>query len=132
MPELPEVEAVRVGLGQLIQGKTVQKVAVFWPRIIEYPEIEQFTQQLEGEKIESIQRRGKFLIFKFTHFDMISHLRMEGKYVFHQQEIPLTKHTHVRFYFQDGSILDYQDVRKFGRMLLVHSGEASTYPGIQK
>lgn len=132
MPELPEVEAVRVGLKQLVLGKTVEKVEVLWPKIIEQPEVETFKHQLIGETIEDFGRRGKFLIFKWTHFDMISHLRMEGKYEFHKDETPYDKHTHVVFHFIDHTQLRYLDVRKFGRMALIEKNGAMSYKGIQK
>lgn len=132
MPELPEVEAVRTGLEQLIVGKVIRQVQVFWPRIIENPEVETFKNELIGETIEEVNRRGKFLIIRFTHYDMISHLRMEGKYEFHQQKDELAKHTHVMFDFTDGTQLRYLDVRKFGRMTLLAKGLASQYGGILK
>ena len=132
MPELPEVEAVRTGVELLVLGKTVAQVDVLWPSIIESPEVEEFTHQLIGETLEGMSRRGKFLIFNWTHFDMVSHLRMEGKYEVHQQSDPIAKHTHVIFKFTDGSELRYLDVRKFGRMTLLAKGTALQYKGITK
>lgn len=107
MPELPEVETVRKGLVSLVKNKTIAKVDVYWPRIIEFPEIDIFQQQLIGETIETVDRRGKYLIFEFTHYEMVSHLRMEGKYEFFDQPTALDKHSHVRFIFTDGSELIY-------------------------
>ena len=132
MPELPEVEAVRTGLELLIIGKQVEKVEVLWPSIIESPEVDQFKTQLIGQKIEEMSRRGKFLIFKWTNYDMISHLRMEGKYEVHQQTDEIAKHTHVIFKFTDGTELRYLDVRKFGRMTLLPKDTGLSYKGIQK
>ena len=133
MPELPEVETVRKGLLHLVKGKTIESVEVRWPRIIESPEIETFQRNLVNQTIEDVQRRGKFLIFKFTNFDMISHLRMEGKYDFDpNMQDTLDKHTHVIFNFTDHSRLFYNDVRKFGRMVLVPKDESSQYKGIKQ
>ncbi|MGX6978777.1 DNA-formamidopyrimidine glycosylase [Vagococcus elongatus] len=132
MPELPEVEAVKIGLNQLVTGKTIKEVTVFWPRIIERPEVDFFKTQLINESIEGFDRRGKFLIFKLTHYDLVSHLRMEGKYEYHQADDELLKHTHVIFKFTDGSELRYLDVRKFGRMTLMPKHHALDYPGIKK
>lgn len=53
MPELPEVETVRKGLEKLVVGKTIQEVIVFWPRIIESPEVDVFQGQLAGQTIEA-------------------------------------------------------------------------------
>lgn len=130
MPELPEVETVRKGLEKLVVGKTIKEVTVLWPRIIEAPESELFAHQLIGQKIEKMERRGKFLIFKLTNYDMISHLRMEGKYETHNPEDDRTKHTHVIFTFTDGTELRYLDVRKFGRMLLTAKDQGENYKGI--
>ncbi|WP_086312796.1 formamidopyrimidine-DNA glycosylase [Enterococcus sp. 7F3_DIV0205] len=130
MPELPEVETVRKGLEKLVVGKTIEEVTILWPRIIESPETDIFAQQLIGQKIEKMERRGKFLIFKLTNYDMISHLRMEGKYETHDPEEERTKHTHVIFTFTDGTELRYLDVRKFGRMVLVAKDQGEKYKGI--
>ncbi len=130
MPELPEVETVRKGLEKLVVGKTIEEVTILWPRIIESPETDIFAQQLIGQTIEKMERRGKFLIFKLTNYDMISHLRMEGKYETHKPEEERTKHTHVIFTFTDGTELRYLDVRKFGRMVLVPKNQGEHYKGI--
>ncbi|REC31840.1 DNA-formamidopyrimidine glycosylase [Enterococcus pseudoavium] len=130
MPELPEVETVRKGLVSLVKGKIIAKVEVYWPRIVESPEVERFQQQLVGETLETVDRRGKYLIFHFTHYELVSHLRMEGKYEFFKEATPLDKHSHIRFIFTDGSELIYHDVRKFGRMALLKKGTAKNYKGL--
>lgn len=130
MPELPEVETVRKGLISLVKGKTIAKVDVYWPRIIEMPEVETFQQQMIGETIEDVERRGKYLIFQLSHYEMVSHLRMEGKYEYFSEAKPLDKHSHVRFIFTDGSELVYHDVRKFGRIALLKKGGAKQYKGL--
>lgn len=124
MPELPEVETVRRTLEQLVLGKEIMEVSVFWPKIIKAPEpVEQFQDALRGQTIQKIGRRGKFLIFTLDDYAMVSHLRMEGKYGVHVKEEPYDKHTHVIFTFTDGSELRYRDVRKFGTMHLFRKGE---------
>lgn len=130
MPELPEVETVRKGLERLVVGKTIEQVTIFWPRIIEQPDVEVFEKKLIGQKIKKMERRGKFLIFKLTNYDLISHLRMEGKYETHLPTDEKDKHTHVIFSFTDGTELRYLDVRKFGRMVLVDQDQAANYKGI--
>lgn len=132
MPELPEVETVRKGLETLVLGKTVTDVKVFWPRIIENLEVDEFKVRLIGEKLDRVERRGKYLIFKWTNFDMVSHLRMEGKFEYHNSSDPLNKHSHVIFLFEDGTELRYLDVRKFGRLTLLPKDGAKDYKGIKK
>ena len=103
MPELPEVETVRKGLEKLVLNKTIESVEILWPRIIESPEVPIFSALLKGQRFEKFERRGKFLIFKLTDYDLISHLRMEGKYEYFESEPIVDKHTHVIFHFTDGS-----------------------------
>ncbi|MDA1477577.1 DNA-formamidopyrimidine glycosylase [Bacillus changyiensis] len=127
MPELPEVETVRRTLTGLVKGKTIATIEIKWANIIKRPaDPEEFARLLVGETIESIDRRGKFLLFHFGHCVMVSHLRMEGKYGLHQQDEPLDKHVHVIFKFTDGTELRYRDVRKFGTMHLFKPGEERT------
>ncbi|MFJ5621874.1 DNA-formamidopyrimidine glycosylase [Peribacillus loiseleuriae] len=124
MPELPEVETVRRTLEELVIGKKIRNVSVFWPKIIKAPEqVEQFKDALQGQTIHEIQRRGKFLIFQLDDYAMVSHLRMEGKYGVNASVEPYDKHTHVIFSFTDGTELRYRDVRKFGTMHLFAKGE---------
>ncbi|QJC89672.1 Formamidopyrimidine-DNA glycosylase, 5-hydroxymethyl-uracil DNA-glycosylase [Bacillus subtilis] len=124
VPELPEVETVRRTLTGLVKGKTIKSVEIRWPNIIKRPaEPEEFARKLTGETIQSIGRRGKFLLFHLDHYVMVSHLRMEGKYGLHQAEEPDDKHVHVIFTMTDGTQLRYRDVRKFGTMHLFKPGE---------
>lgn len=121
MPELPEVDVVAQGLNQTVKHLTIKKVQVFWPNMINTDQtINNWTDTLVGETIEAVRRRGKYILFELTHWILISHLRMEGKYLyFTQKEVDSglatkAKHTHVIFHFIDDSQLHYHDVRKFG------------------
>lgn len=131
MPELPEVENVRNGLKQLITGKRITSVRVLWANIIKDPSVSEFTRRVEGQTIEDIRRRGKFLIFVLTKDVLISHLRMEGKYRLGGPEVPLTKHTHVVFELDSKEELRYLDVRKFGKMSLVEKEKLDSHPSIK-
>lgn len=118
MPELPEVETVRRSLERSVSGKTVSSVKVYHPKTIRGMEVAPFADALHQERIERVERRGKFLLFDFDRFYLVSHLRMEGKYFPYPQPVERDKHTHVVFRFTDGSELHYNDVRKFGTMEL--------------
>ncbi|WP_147532593.1 DNA-formamidopyrimidine glycosylase [Bacillus marasmi] len=123
MPELPEVETIKRTLEALILNKQIDRVAVFWPKIVKHPEeVEQFQDALKGQTFLEMGRRGKFLIFYSDDFALVSHLRMEGKYGLFESDEPVDKHTHVIFYFTDGTELRYKDVRKFGTMHLFLKG----------
>ena len=123
MPELPEVETVRRTLSNLISGKQIRDIDVFYEKMIRNVSVKEFKDKIENRKIESIERYGKYLIFNFGEISLISHLRMEGKYFFKNADLPKEKHEHVIFYFTDGDTLRYHDTRKFGTMDLVKSSE---------
>lgn len=124
MPELPEVETIRGTLERLVLHKEINDVSIFWPKIIKHPDdVEEFRMTLQGETIQRMARRGKFLLFYLSDYVLISHLRMEGKYRVVDREEPIDKHTHVIFHFTDGRDLRYNDVRKFGTMHVFPIGE---------
>lgn len=132
MPELPEVESVRIGLEKTVVGKTIQHVSVYWNRIIDSPGVTDFINQLKGQSIHSIGRRGKFLLIYLNDYVLISHLRMEGKYFLKASQESLDKHTHVVFHLEGDLDLRYNDVRKFGRMTLVERGSEASHKSLLK
>jgi formamidopyrimidine-DNA glycosylase len=133
MPELPEVETVKRTLNELIVGKTIERVHVNLPRIIQRPEDpELFASMLAGHTFEGIERRGKFLRLLLDGLVLVSHLRMEGRYGVYGSDEPVEKHTHVIFRFTDGSELRYKDVRQFGTMHLFLPGEEFASPPLSK
>jgi formamidopyrimidine-DNA glycosylase len=117
MPELPEVETVRAILKKRIVGKTIKDIIVQYGKIIKNQSPEEFAANLRGARLTDISRRGKYLIFIFDKAILVSHLRMEGKYLLSAAN-PYSKHEHVVFVFTDGSELRYHDTRKFGTMHL--------------
>ena len=131
MPELPEVETVRRGLEKLILGKTIQSVEVKYPKMIQ-TDLDAFRQDLLGQEIRSMRRRGKYLLFYLTDKVLISHLRMEGKYLFYPDAVPERKHAHVFFEMTDGGTLVYEDVRKFGTMELLRKDQLEAYFAARK
>lgn len=131
MPELPEVETVRRGLMKIAKGRQIRGIDVYYGKIIR-GDVEKFRQNLIGQTILRIDRRGKYLLFRFSNnLTMISHLRMEGQYFSQPEGGPIDKHTHVVFHFTDGTELCYHDTRKFGRMHLVPTGEEMQVAGLK-
>lgn len=131
MPEMPEVETVRRGLMKIAVGRKIVGIDVHYGKTIEN-DVEEFRQALIGQTITDVDRRGKYLLFRFTNnLTMISHLRMEGKYFNQQTGSPIDKHTHVVFHLNDGTDLCYHDTRKFGRMHLVKTGTEMDYGGLR-
>lgn len=119
MPELPEVETVKETLKRKVLNKKIIEVIVRYDGIIESPSVSRFKTNLSGQTIKDITRLGKWLIFEFNDYYLLSHLRMEGKYFLKTINEDYSKHEHVIFKFSDDTDLRYQDTRKFGKMLLV-------------
>lgn len=131
MPELPEVETVRQGLTQLVKDSQIVSVDVLYPKMINVSP-EDFNATLQGQTIERIDRRGKYLLFRISNgYTIISHLRMEGKYDVEPEGETISKHTHIIFHLADGRELRYNDTRKFGRMNLVKTGTEFEVAGLQ-
>lgn len=118
MPELPEVETVRQTLRQFVLQKEIGGIDVYYDKIIQ-GDTKEFIERLTHQKIQEIDRVGKYLIFLLDDDAFVSHLRMEGKYHIVDTSTPIDKHTHVVFHLPDHQDLRYIDTRKFGRMELV-------------
>ena len=65
MPELPEVETVRVGLEPAVTGRTFERVEILDSRLVAPEEPFAVAAELEGERVAALDRRGKYLIFRF-------------------------------------------------------------------
>ena len=125
MPELPEVETIVKTLRPLMVNKTIKDIDIFHPRMVK-PSVNQFKKSLLGKSIQSIERIGKFIVFFFTdEVVVISHLRMEGKYIEAKDaSIRLSRFARLVFTFDDGTRMIYDDMRKFGTFELANK---STY-----
>ena len=118
MPEIAEVETVRNTLKNKILNKVIKDVKILYPKIIENNQ-DEFISKIKNQKINDINRVGKWLLFILDDYAFLSHLRMEGKYFIKDINQPIEKHEHVIFTFTDNTDLRYHDTRKFGRMILV-------------
>lgn len=116
MPELPEIETVRQNLLAIAINKTITKVEVRYDKILKNISKEDFSRLLVNQVIKDIKRLGKYLIIELSDYYLISHLRMEGKYIF-DRDAEFSKHEHIVFFFDDNK-LRYHDTRKFGTMHL--------------
>jgi formamidopyrimidine-DNA glycosylase len=145
MPELPEVETVRVGLARLIIGKQTRDVSFDWPK--GFPnakgDVDAF---LLGATIIDVRRRAKVLLIDLsTHYTLVIHLKMTGQLVFRGEEdfgaghpndsligsLP-DKSTRVTFSFDDGSRLYFNDQRKFGWVRLIPTIEVENLDFFKK
>ncbi len=119
MPELPEVETMKETLKQKLVNHKIVGISVRYPNLIEYPNSQDFEKEIVGEIIHNLSRRGKWILFELDHYYLLSHLRMEGRYLFRSSNDPIQKHEHISFLLDNGEELRYKDTRKFGRMHLI-------------
>jgi formamidopyrimidine-DNA glycosylase len=117
MPELPEVRTVAKVLRENLLNKKVTKIEIIYPKIIESDSLD--LNLLVNKNLKDINTYGKYLIFDFDEYYLLSHLRMEGKYNLKKITDPIVKHEHVIFEFDNTISVRYTDTRKFGRMLLI-------------
>jgi formamidopyrimidine-DNA glycosylase len=131
MPELPEVETIvrrlRDGTSDSppLPGQTIRQVDVHWDKIVETPDPNLFSQQLQGLKVLAVTRRGKYLHFPLSEGHLIGHLRMSGDMLVEPRldpaghPLPSAPFTQVNFELDSPWRLVFKSVRKFGRLWLV-------------
>ena len=118
MPELPEVETVINTIRPHIVNKEIEKIEVYYDRLVQ-SNLDEFKTKLINQKFINVTRYGKFIFLHLTNdFVIITHLRMEGKFRFENSHNLRKKHTSAGFFFKDGTSLAFDDTRKFGLMYL--------------
>lgn len=123
MPELPEVETVKRVLLPIVKDCTILKIDVLRKSVVNNLE-QEFISYFTNEKFLSISRIGKFLIFHLTNNKvLISHLRMEGKYIELLENEENTKYARVVFHLDNNHKLCYDDSRSFGRMIISNEND---------
>ena len=119
MPELPEVETVARDLRASVVGRRVVAVQLGHPKVMRFPVPEVFAVTLPGRRIESVGRRGKFIVCELdSGGDLVFHLGMTGHLLVCERADRSAPHTHLRALLDDGRELRYDDARRFGRVLL--------------
>jgi formamidopyrimidine-DNA glycosylase len=128
MPELPEVETIRRGLEREVVGKRIKSVDVTGMRSIRrHPSKKEFASHLEGAKVKTARRRGKYLLLALdTGEVLVIHLRMSGQLLRAQPKDPAIKHTHVVLTFTQGGQLRFVDPRTFGEMFVTVPDELTS------
>ena len=133
MPELPEVETIKIGLARLLPGRQVKSVDFDWPK--SFPnapaDVNKF---LINTQVVEVKRRAKVLLIELSsEYSLVIHLKMTGQLVFRSSDekfgsghpnsslvgdLP-DKSTRVKLKFKDGSKLFFNDQRKFGWVRLM-------------
>jgi formamidopyrimidine-DNA glycosylase len=129
VPELPEVETVRTSLEPVLVGRTFQRVEIDDPRLTRPFDPRVVAAELEGERVASVERRGKYLVVRFeSGRSLLAHLRMTGSFRHVPAGVPADgPHTRAVVRLDDGSDVTYRDVRRFGTWLLVEPSELDAY-----
>jgi formamidopyrimidine-DNA glycosylase len=116
MPELPEVETVRRGLTAALAGKRLTDATVHEPRL-RWPIPAAQKRDIEGALLNTIERRSKYLLFRFDRGTLLAHLGMTGSFwVYKTAPPPRKTHDHVEWLFDDGTLVRYNDPRRFGSL----------------
>lgn len=130
MPELPEVETVRLQLLHKLKGQTIKRATVYHSKAVAHDT--QFAKRVAGKTIAHIDRVGKLMIFSFVgegDFFLLAHLKMTGQFLFLDKagnvgggghtlsptdtHLP-NRHTRVSFEFASGDQCFFNDMRLFG------------------
>ena len=129
MPELPEVETVRRGLEPVFVGRRLVAVRARRPDL-RFPFPDGFEARLSGRIVESLDRRAKFLLFRFDEGTvLVAHLGMSGRFrVFESAAPPPEAHDHVEFEVDSGTVVRFNDARRFGFMDLTTEAALTAYP----
>jgi formamidopyrimidine-DNA glycosylase len=121
MPELPEVETIRLTLEPRLVGRTFARVDIDDARLVRPFEPRSVAAELEGERVSALERRGKYLVVRFdSGRALLIHLRMTGS-LRHAPRGTLDDDRYRRAVVKldDESDVAYRDVRRFGTWLLL-------------
>jgi len=144
MPELPEIEIVKRSLFKKINKAKIVNVKIN-NKNLRYKIPRTFSKKLINEKILKISRRSKYLIFHFKNKLLLVHFGMSGKFLiirskdkkmfktsFYYDLNILAKHNHIHFILDNGLVLIYNDVRRFGFFKLFENTKLKEIIYLQK
>ena len=140
MPELPEVEVVRLGLAPAVTGAVVEAVTVLDDRAVKRHDgpSEDFAAALVGARLLEPRRRGKFLWVPIADPDApssapLTHLGMSGQVLLRERDAPDERHTRIRIdvrHPDHGPVrIHFADQRLFGSMSVDLLTDARDAPG---
>ncbi|HVX96088.1 MAG TPA: bifunctional DNA-formamidopyrimidine glycosylase/DNA-(apurinic or apyrimidinic site) lyase [Polyangia bacterium] len=128
MPELPEVEVARRNLQRWARGHVVRGAEADETRIVSGP-----LASLVGARVDEVDRRGKHLLVTLSRgrrerVGLWSHLGMTGKWLRRRAAGEAPRFSHARLALDDGRVLHYCDMRRFGRIQLVPGARFDEIP----
>jgi len=113
MPELPEVETSRRGIEPWIRDTKISRVVVR-DRRLRWPVAKGVERKLQGQSIETVKRRAKYLLIGTSGGTIILHLGMTGSVFIVDRGAPAAIHDHVDIELDSGKVLRFRDPRRFG------------------
>lgn len=126
MPELPEVETTRRGIAPHILNRKVDKVTVR-ERKLRWPVPTRLPALMQGQQVQAVNRRAKYLLLETGAGTLMIHLGMSGSLRIVNIGQAVMKHDHVDIAFAGGRILRFRDPRKFGSMHWI-TGDIGVHP----
>src|SRR5262245_50469421 len=131
MPELPEVEAVRVELDPYFTHYRVDDLEVRRPDLRD-PFPRRFRARLVGQTVEAFIRRAKYLLATLRSEEtLVMHLGMSGSFDVAAPGAAarvIDPHDHVIFHMSSGAVIAFNDPRRFGMMTLLTPRQLATHP----
>jgi formamidopyrimidine-DNA glycosylase len=122
MPELPEVETIKNELAPWVVGQSFTKVTIPDAKVVCGDSARQIRRELVGQKIESLGRRGKYLIFHLSNENaLIIHLRMTGSLLLDSGEDG--RYVRASFCLSNGHRFVFSDRRRLGKMWLTDDAD---------
>jgi len=125
VPELPEVEVVRLGIAEHVVGRTITRVVVHDARSVRrhLPGPTDFADRLRGRTVVGAARRGKYLWMQLDQGDaVLCHLGMSGQFLISGADAPPPRHLRIALTLDDGRELRFADQRIFGGMSFSEDG----------
>ena len=128
MPELPEVETIRRGLARVMSGRQILCAELRRPDL-RRPFPPALAERLTGAAIGALGRRGKYLLIEIGEEGMlILHLGMSGRITADAGTSPAARHDHVVLTLDDGTVIRFNDPRRFGLIDYTSRAEAARHP----
>jgi formamidopyrimidine-DNA glycosylase len=131
MPELPEVETVRLSLHNRIVGQKITAVRIGdFAGVLGGDEPSAFSARIVGREIVGTRRRGKYILIDLDDDSLLLiHLRMTGNLVLVPGQDPQLRFEHLSLELENGATLRFSDQRKFGRVLHYPPGNTNLVDG---
>lgn len=119
MPELPEVETIKIELLPYVKERTITDVNLIWDGVVRGITPQEFRRRLVWQKIVSIGRRGKYLIFNLSGSEkLVCHLKLSGSLLVKRTGCELERFARAIICLDNGTNLQLRDPRKFARLWL--------------